>query len=83
MILNSVFRLQTRRTHSAIWAMSSNQNQNKLSTLLLSFIPAVVFFDPVSEHTNLQSEKFNEKHATARDPAARGGGEEKNISNGL
>lgn len=56
--------------------MSSNQNQKKLSIPLLSFIPAVVLFDPVSEHTSSQPERFNEKHATARDPAARGGGEE-------
>lgn len=45
--------------------------------LLLSLIPAIVLFDPVSEHTSLQSERFNEKHAMARDPAARGGGEER------
>lgn len=52
--------------------MSSNQNQQKLSILLLSFIPATVLFDLVSEHTILQSGRFNEKHAMARDPAARG-----------
>lgn len=66
--------------------MSNNPNQKKLSILLLSCIPAMVLSDPGSEHTSLQSERFNEKHATARDPAARGGGEEKerkNTSNGL
>lgn len=57
--------------------MSGNQNQKNLSILLLSFIPAMVLFDPVSEHTSLHSGRFNEKHATARDPAARGGGEER------
>lgn len=66
--------------------MSNNPNQKKLSILLLSCIPAMVLSDPGSEHTSLQSERFNEKHATARDPADRGGGEEKerkNTSNGL
>lgn len=57
--------------------MSNNPNQKKLSILLLSCIPAMVLSDPGSEHTSLQSERFNEKHATARDPAARGGGEER------
>ena len=37
----------------------------------------MVLFDPVSEHTSLHSEEFNEKHATARDSAARGGEEER------
>lgn len=57
--------------------MSSNENQKKISIPLLRFIPAMVLFDPVSEHTSLHSERFNEKHAMVRDPAARGGGEER------
>lgn len=73
------------RTQCAVTELSSNQNQKMLSVLLLSFIPAMVPFDSESEHTSLHSERFNEKYAVARDPAARGGERKrrKNISDGL